>query len=450
MQPRKNHRTTFFNQNKYIMINRCVTFIFLLCLAVTLSAQPAKVSLETQLFDLPDVVFKKIDTPDGYEAAYELKVKQPIDHKNPAKGYFYQRVFLTHKGYDRPTVICTEGYQRPRNRMYELTDLLEANQLDVEHRYFGESVPDSIDYQYLNLEQATADLHHINQLFRQIYTGKWVSTGISKGGQTTIYYRYFYPNDVNVSVPYVAPLNLELEDKRIYYFLDTVGTAACRASIKAVQMRLLKNRQEALTKLHWFAKGAGLKFTYLSPEQAFEYAVLEYPFSFWQWGHDCAEIPSDKMPLDSTLNHFLEVSGLDFFSDESMENYASHYYQAGDEMGYYGYRTEDFKDLLKALPMQPHPSAVFMPKKMPAGFDGELPKKVNQWLDANGNNFIYINGDADTWSSTAVRPSGKTNSVWIFMPKTDHGKARIKNMTKEEKEKLVAALEKWLGVDIDR
>ena len=59
MQPRKNHRTTFFNQNKYIMINRCVTFIFLLCLAVTLSAQPAKVSLETQLFDLPDVVLKK-------------------------------------------------------------------------------------------------------------------------------------------------------------------------------------------------------------------------------------------------------------------------------------------------------------------------------------------------------------------------------------------------------
>ena len=432
------------------MKNFGVTLFTLMFLAKTGMAQPAKASLETQLFNLPDVVFKKIDTPNGYDEAYELKIRQPLDHRHPEKGYFYQRVFLTHKGFDRPTVICTEGYDRPRNRVYELTELLGANQLDVEHRYFGESVPDFIDYQYLNLEQATADLHHINQLFRQIYSGKWLSTGISKGGQTTIFYRYFYPDDVDVSVPYVAPLNLELEEKRIYAFLDTVGTAECRANIKAVQIRLLKNRQEALTKLHWFSKGAKLKFTYLNPEQAFEYAVLEYPFSFWQWGHDCSKIPDTKAPLDSTLNHFLEVSGLDFFSDESMENYASHYYQAGDEMGYYGYKTDDFKGLLKALPMQPYPSAVFMPKKIPASFDGELPRKVARWLDEQGNHFIYINGDSDTWSATAVRPSGKTNSVWFFMPKTDHGKARIKNMTKADREKLISTLEGWLGVKIER
>ncbi|MBI5914604.1 MAG: hypothetical protein HY842_04450 [Bacteroidetes bacterium] len=427
-----------------------LTTFILFCFAKTLGAQPAASSnLETQLFNLPDVVFKKIDTPDGFEAAYELKIRQPLDHKHPERGHFYQRVFLTHKGFDRPTVICTEGYERPTNRVYELTSLLKANQLDVEHRYFGESNPETVDYQYLNLEQATADLHHVNEIFREIYKGKWVSTGISKGGQTTIYYRYFYPADVDVAVPYVAPLNQELEEKRIYAFLDTVGTAECRAKIRAEQMRLLKNRQEALTKLQWFAKGAGLKFSYLNFEQAFEYAVLEYPFSFWQLGHDCSKIPDDKVPLDSTLTHFLSVSGLDFFADESMTNYASHYYQAGDEMGYYAYRTEDFKGLLKALPMQPHPSAVFMPGKQPTSFDGELPKKTAAWLDTWGHNFIYINGDSDTWSATAVRPSGKTNSVWFFLPKTSHGGARIKNMTKADREKLVTTLENWLGMEIE-
>ena len=346
-------------------------------------------------------------------------------------------------------MIVTEGYQRPTNRVYELSTLLHANQLDVEHRYYGDSKPEPLDYQYLNLEQATADLHHVNEIFREIYQQKWVSTGISKGGQTTIYYRYFYPADVEVSVPYVAPLNQELEEKRIYAFLDTVGTPECRAKIKAVQMRLLKNRQESLTKLQWFVKGAGLKFSYVNFEQAFEYAVLEYQFSFWQLGHDCSKIPDDKVPFDSTLTHFLSVSGLDFFADESMKNYASHYFQAGDEMGYYSYRTEDFKGLLKALPMQPHPSAVFMPGKQPTSFDGELPKKAARWIDDWGNNFIYINGDSDTWSATAVRPSGKTNSVWFFMPKTDHGRARIKNMTAAEREKLVATLEKWLEMEIE-
>lgn len=419
------------------------------CFANLLLAQNATNDLEVALFNLPDVTFKKIDTPDGFQSAYELKVRQPIDHKNPALGYFTQRVFLTHSGFDRPTIICTEGYQRPSNRIYELSTLLKGNQLDVEHRYFGESVPQKLDYQYLTLEQETADLHHINEIFRQIYKGKWLSTGISKGGQTTIYYRYFYPADVDVAVPYVAPLNQSLEEPRIYAFLDTVGSDECRAKIKAVQMRLLKNRQEVLGKLNWFTKGANLKFTYLTFEQAFEYAVLEYQFSFWQLGNDCSKIPDDKMPLDSTIAHFLRVSDLGFFADEQIAGYASHYYQAGDQMGYYGYRTEDFKGLLKALPMNPHPSAIFTPGKVPNHFDGVLPKNVAKWLDDWGNNFIYINGDSDTWSATAVRPSGKTNAVFFFLPKTGHAGARIKNMTKAEHEKLVTTLEKWLGMEID-
>jgi len=410
------------------------------------NAQP---SLDYRLFDLPDVVFTKTEPPPGFEAAYELRIRQPLDHEHPEKGYFYQRAFLTHKGFGRPTVIATEGYQRPANRMYELTELLGANQIDVEHRYFGVSLPDSIDYQYLNLKQATADLHHINEIFRQIYTGKWVSTGISKGGQTTIYYRYFYPEDVDVSVPYVAPLNLSAEEPRIYTFLDTVGTDECRAAVHDVQVRLLKNRDKVLPLLRWYAKGAGLTFEYLNLEQAFEYAILEYPFSFWQWGHDCATIPTKKATLEETLQHFVEVSGIDFFADKSMQDYASHYYQAGAEMGYYGYRSGDFKGLLRALPTDTHPSAIFMPGKMGITFDGVLPKKVYDWVNAEGNNFIYIYGDSDTWSSTAVRPSGNTNSVWFFLPGKDHGHARISNMTAEEKAKFVAALEKWLGMKLD-
>jgi hypothetical protein len=431
------------------MKNRTLALLIcLLAIATKSFGQPAP-TIEDRLFLLPDVVFKKIETPQGFEAAFELKIKQPLDHKNPSKGHFYQRAFLTHKGDGRPTVICTEGYQRPKNRIYELTEMLQANQIDVEHRFFGESVPDSIDYQYLKLEQVAADLHRINVLFRNIYHGKWISTGISKGGQTTIYYRYFYPNDVDVSVPYVAPLNVALEDNRIYQFLDTVGSDECRAKIKALQTRLLKNRKESLDKLKWFAKGAGLEFKYLTFEQAFEYAVLEYSFSFWQWGHDCSAIPGNDVALDSALNHFLSVSGLDFFADESMKNYASHYYQAGDEMGYYGYNTRDFKGLLKALPEKPNPSAIFMPAKMPMHFDGQLPKKVAAWLETQGNNFIYINGNADTWSATAVRPSGKTNSAWFFMPNTDHAKARINNMSASDRKKLADTLGKWLDMEVE-
>ena len=176
-------------------------------------------NFENLLFNLPDVIFKKIEIPDSFEFAYELKIRQPLDHFDLSKGFFYQKVFLSHKAFDRPTVINTAGYSKRKNNILEITELLSANQIAVEHRFFGESLPDSMEYKYLNLKQATADLHHINQLFKKIYKGKWVSSGVSKGGVTTIFYRYFYPNDVDVSIPYVAPLNKERKDKRVYTFL---------------------------------------------------------------------------------------------------------------------------------------------------------------------------------------------------------------------------------------
>lgn len=415
--------------------------------SVSLSAQ--KINLEEQLYNLPDVIFKKIESPEGFEAAYELKIKQAVDHKNPTKGYFYQRAYLSHRGFDRPTVMVTQGYSSNRNRITEVAELVDGNQIDIEHRYFGKSIPDSLDYSYLNLEQATADLHHINQIFREIYKEKWLSTGISKGGQTTIFYRYFYPNDVDVSIPYVAPLNRSIEDKRIYTFLDTVGSDECRAKIKAVQKRLLTDRDEVLPLLRWYTYGAKLAFNYLTFEQAFEYAILEYPFSFWQWGSKCEDIPNSDAPIEEVLYHFVSISGLDFFSDASMKAYASHYYQAGAQMGYYGYDISDFKELIKALPTDKNPSAVFMPNKMKESLKNDVPLKTEEWLKKNGNQFIYINGNADTWSATAVRPTKGVDALWFFLNGKDHGAARIKNMTTEERAKMVAALERWLKIEIE-
>lgn len=409
----------------------------------------AQTDLEKQLFELPDVIFTAIDTPEGFEAAYTLMIKQPLDHNHPERGHFYQKAYLSHVGVNNPMVIITEGYNRNHNRIYELTKLLNANQIDVEHRYYGESIPDSIDYQYLNLEQATADLHRINVILKNIYQQKWISTGISKGGQTTIFYRYFYPEDVDVSVPYVAPLNLELEETRIYDFLDKIGTEECRSKITDVQLRILNNREETLDKLRWYSKGAKLEFTYLDYEEAIEYAVLEYPFSFWQWGGKCEEIPTDTASLNETLEHFIDVSGISFFSDRDMEAYKSHYYQAGTQMGYYSYEVEGFEDLLQALPKDKNPSAVFMPDHMEYTFDNTLPKKVDAWIKRNGDQFIYINGANDTWSATAVQPNKDRDALWFNMEGKDHGQARIRNMSDKDRKKLIEQLESWLDLELE-
>lgn len=423
----------------------------LILLTITLSFQAfgQLTSLERKLFELPDVIFGPVETFGDFESCYELSVKQPIDHQNPSLGYFYQRVFLSHRGFDKPVVFVTEGYEQPRAFKNELTSLLQANQIEVEHRYFGISKPEKIDWEYLTVEQEAQDLHHINQLLKEIYSGKWISTGISKGGQNSIFYRYLYPNDVNVTVPYVAPINLSSGDERIYTFFDTVGTKECRDRIKDFQIRILKERDKVLPLLTWYSKGKNLEYTYLTLEQAFEYSVLEYSFSFYQWGHKMSEIPSSTSSIEDAVNHLLDVSEIDFFADITMDNFQSHYYQAANEVGYYSYKTDDFKGLLKALPLKPYPSAIFPPDKMKVEYSSTLSKQVYDWTQTGGNNILYIYGAGDTWSATSVPVSNKTNSQWFFLYGAHHGSARIKNMNAAQRALFVSTLEKWLELEIE-
>ncbi len=153
-------------------------FLFVLALLlntwVGISQSADEKRLEEDLFALPDVSFTKISAANELPIKYMLRIKQPLDHKDRSKGEFYQRVILTHQGYQQPTLMQTQGYELYKGKN-ELEAALKANHLNIEHRYFGESVPDSIQWKYLTLEQVTADLHKINQLFKPMYKNKWIS-----------------------------------------------------------------------------------------------------------------------------------------------------------------------------------------------------------------------------------------------------------------------------------
>ena len=105
-----------------------------------------------------------------YPEKYLVRITQQVDPKNPAAGTFTQRVVIGHVGFDRPTVIVTEGYggAYALNPKYqeELTKLLNANLVFVEYRYFLESTPEPKNWDYLTAENSAYDLHHVNQTFR--------------------------------------------------------------------------------------------------------------------------------------------------------------------------------------------------------------------------------------------------------------------------------------------
>ena len=424
---------------------KCFLFLILCLNILNTYGQSDKQLLERSLFNLPNVSFTDVSRPGDAFLTYDLLIRQPLDHQNPEKGTFNQWVQLRHKGFKNPVVIETHGYQMSKGRN-EMEKILDANNIGVEYRFFGKSVPDSLPWEYLTIEQATADLHAIHLLLKEIYKEKWISTGISKGGQTTIYYKYFYPADVELAVPYVAPMDDNLEDTRIYTFLDTIGTPECRKKIIDFQKFLLIHEKEAVEKLKWYSKGAGLKFNYTgSIDKSFEYAVLEYSFSFWQWGRSCDSIPVGES-VEKCLDELLKVTNISFFSDKDMETYGPHYYQAATQTGYYGYNIAPLRKYLKHFSL--NPSALFPPKSVTIQpYTGELNKKVQAWLKEKGNNILYIYGGIDTWSAARVLVSDQVNSKSFLIPGANHASARIKNMPATMQHEFTQLVKSWTGLD---
>ena len=318
-------------------MNKKICFLLFAFLFVYSSVIPQS---ESHLFkklksfkEISEVTPVKHDTT--FSEAYEIMVTQPLDHNKPKGTKFKQRIYLLHKNENLPTIFVTEGYAAGENYPSELTRILNSNQIIVEHRYFGKSVPQKKDWKYLNIKQAAADHHSIVQLFKKIYKGKWISTGISKGGQTTLYFKRFYPDDVDVAVPYVAPINLAQEDPRIYMFLNSVGTEECREKIKKFQRAFLSKRDEIIKLLMKDSESGKIQFAW-NYDFVLEYMTLEYSFAFWQWGQTkCEDIPGPDATAEQLYQHMKKSNPLYFFTKKAMDDFGPFYVQAYNEIGYY-------------------------------------------------------------------------------------------------------------------
>lgn len=99
-----------------------------------------------------------------------------------------------------------------------MSNLIEGNQILMVHRFFPMATPDPINWQYCNIRQAAADQHRIKELLKDLYPGKWISGGTSKGGMTALFYKRFYPDDVDATVAYVAPIMTRPDGPPLYWF----------------------------------------------------------------------------------------------------------------------------------------------------------------------------------------------------------------------------------------
>ena len=424
--------------------NYHATFLLLfLCVTVSLSAQNNllqklnKVSAITEVKQLETTVF-----PEKYVTYFT----QPLDHRHPEKGSFRQRIIVSHVGYDRPTVLVTEGYGatyalNPQYRE-ELSKLLNANMIFVEYRYFLESTPDPKDWQYLTAENSADDLPAITTTFKNIYSGKWIATGISKGGQTTLLYRTFYPDDVDISVPYVAPLCYAAEDGRHEPFLRRVSTAEDRKKVKDFQLETLKRKATLLPVFEKYCQDKGYNFR-VPIEEIYDYSVLEYSFAFWQWGTPISYIPPVTASDEKILAHLLSISEPSYFTSNSGET--SFFVQAARELGYYGYDIHPFKKYLSIKSSKGYLHRMMLPEELKdMSFDKTLSRKIKKYLKENDPKMIFIYGENDPWTAAGVTWLKEKKNIHVFIQPGGSHRARINTLPEAEKEQVITLIKEWM------
>jgi PS-10 peptidase S37 len=398
-----------------------------------------------KLRSIPGVSAREVGTVDGPEEEkftyYVLRFTQPVDHDDPSKGYFQQQVSLLHRNDQAPTpmIVNTSGYSDDWGKTpAELTTMLDANQVSIEHRFYGDSKPDPVDWSYLTIKQMAKDEHDIIVALKTIYGGAFVTTGGSKGGMTAVFHRSFYPHDVAGTVAYVAPISLNAPDVRYLGKLDEIGSEPCRNAVRALATEMLARTPQFLT----LAGNEGEAYSRIAVGPALEAAIAGLEWSFWQMHGepDCTTLPGTT-DSDAVLYKFLhDTSPVAAYNDTNIEYYEAYTYQMYSQLGYPAatpdylspyltYKAADYRGEL------PEGSQPLYSRNWMVDIEDNVAKNVDQ--------LVLIYGGWDPWTGGALLTGSYAKKYVV-----DHGnhKVKINDLAQDKRDAALANVAAWTGV----
>lgn len=410
-------------------------------------------TLEISLAALPDVASVSEATCGDYVVSparcFSIEMNQAIDHADEASPTFPQHLFLVHRGCDRPTLVADWGYSHEFFYDIELSLLYQSNALWIEHRYQGLSVPAAADWDWsqLTIENGARDMHQVIAAFRQLYDGRWVSTGASKGGITATYHKYFFPDDVDGAIPYVAPASRARIDPEYQTFLADALPAGCGNRLRDTQVAALTTRRNMMLSRLTDYVGAGAESEWL------ELLTTHLDWSFWQaWGVTyCNQVPRDTATNAQFWRFYLDFSYLAWAAPaaDPMMSDGALYYEWLTEQGF-ALQVND-----RVAPLLEHSSAratmednfrdTFPTIDLPA-YDGSVTAAVRDWVRDEAADVLLVYGEYDPWTGGAIEVPVQPSSARFIVPAATHG-AQIGALPEEERALAQAITTRFFGTE---
>lgn len=428
------------------IVRLVITFFFSLLSAQALSSENSCLKnsngLVAKLNCLEGVeVVKESVSSDGLKLI-ELHFTQPMNHDDFDAKKFKQRVVLHHRSFQEPMLLQTSGYLIFSVRLAHIARYFNLNQIQVEHRYFSSSIPSDPDWSYLNIRQSAHDFHAITLAFKKLYPKPWINNGASKGGMTSIYHKYFFPDDLAGTVADVAPLSFSTQDKRYNRFLENVGgkdLKYCREKLKRMQIRLLKNRYVLLPQI------SGDFYRLGGAEVAFEHSIIEAPFVFWQYGKTSScDLVSAEGDINTIFNFFQTFSRVSGYEDSGIDQFSPYYFQSATELGGPGAITKHLDHLIYF----DFSLSQYTPRGVATPYSSTSMLEVRDWAMKTAENIIYVYGEFDPWSAGEFPLSNTGKNTHKFVVSKGNHSANFTKLDAKQKNKAVSIMESWLKKEL--
>lgn len=336
----------------------------------------------------PAVVRQKSQGEMDYIAQYSMFFTQDLDHTEEGGESFQQRVCILFRGFDRPTVLVTEGYDWWAFR--DAADIginLNANMVHVEHRNYGRSYnSDHGQWQYQTVSQASADLHAVYQTLKPLFPGKWMCAGTSKAAETSITYAYFYPQDMSVAVSFCAPFAIGLSDKRFgQYLFNETSTEQNRELMKTGIRKALQGGEEGMYQTVCRRQAEENQWVPGFSEYVFD--LFDTFFQVFQ------STPHDEKKAELESLAFDEQTLIESICADVTENrdeeYYSYFVECTKEQGFPNNGYEYFSDLLDGTSFNPYEAAVLL-------------KPEDKWLISTHDSTVYADIVHDFFVNSTV------------------------------------------------
>jgi hypothetical protein len=262
---------------------------------------------------------------------------------------------------------------------------------------------------------------------------------------TAIYHRRYFPDDVDGTVPYVAPISFGAPDARYLPFLDMIGPANCRQAIRATSLEILKNRRAAMVaRARAQAVEDQILYTRIPIEPAVESSIASIEWAFWQYAgvQFCPSVPPVGAD-DDTMWEFLEaVVPVSDNSDDQVAQFEAYYHQAYAQLGFPDAGGAYLDPYMMYTDADYYPA---LPTAVPAYDDGVAMRDIDAFVQERGYRLLFVYGQWDPWTGGPFALGNATESSLFVQPQGTHS-ARLSRLSTDDREEAFAKLFAWTRV----